>query len=953
VSREEERQRKTQQVATTTETQLSELATKFERDFSLVSCLSTNTIARSAWYLDSGASRHMTEARELFNRLSEEDSEIHVELGDDAKYAVRGQGTVQFQLESGGSFDAQEVLYVPGLKKNLLSISVMEDKGYAVTFHRGQVFIYPEGASPDTAMRIGVREGNLYRLQGKPVQALVHNTESLCELWHRRMGHLHHRALPILREMVTGLPDFSLEQQGVCRGCALGKNVKASFPSSETRSKGILDLIHSDVCGPMSVSSVKGASYYVTFIDDFSRKTWIYFMRTKDEVFSKFKEFKAQVENLTGKKIKVLRTDNGGEYTSNEFRDFCKEAGIKREKTMAYNPQQNGVAERKNRSIVSAVKAMIHDQSLPMVLWAEACNTTVYLQNRSPHRILEDKTPEEAFTGVRPEIGHLRIFGCPVYIHIPVEKRTKLEPSGQKGILVGYNEDSKAYRVFLPDQRKTVVSRDVKFEENLASRKSHEIPTVAEDTQQVDPKDEQSGETSSAGGQPSGEEEQLAPSKSARRPRWFEQTLRDAQEHVEAPKTTFRESRPPRKFSTYMALMTNIIDSEPSNFEEATNQQVWRDAMVEEHNSIMKNDVWEIVPRPVGKSVVTSRWLYKIKHATDGSVEKYKARFVARGFSQKEGVDYEETFAPVARYSSIRAVISIASEMGWRIHQMDVKTTFLNEIIEEEVYIEQPQGFEVHDRESYVCRLKKALYGLKQASRAWYSRIDNYLQSMGFTKSEADPNLYFLLVGSEPLILVLYVDDLILTGAEKLIAGCKSDLASEFEMKDIGLMHYFLGLEVWQRSGEIFLGQGKYTLEILKRFRMEDSRPMATPMVTNLKKVDSSDSELADSRQYRQLIGSLMYLVNTRPDICFVVNTLSQYMVEPRQVHWIAAKHVLRYLQGTVGYGLRYLGGDGVKLQGYSDSDWAGSDTDRKSTSGCCFSLGSAVISWFSRKQPQ
>jgi hypothetical protein len=234
------------------------------------------------------------------------------------------------------------------------------------------------------------------------------------------------------------------------------------------------------------------------------------------------------------------------------------------------------------------------------------------------------------------------------------------------------------------------------------------------------------------------------------------------------PRTTFRESRPPRKFSTYMALMTNIIDSEPSNFEEAANQQVWRDAMVEEHNSIMRNDVWEIVSRPVGKSVVTSRWFYKVKHAADGSVEKYKARFVARGFSQKEGVDYEETFAPVARYSSIRAVLSIASEMGWSIHQMDVKTAFLNGVIEEEVYIEQPQGFEVHDRETHVCRLKKALYGLKQAPRAWYSRIDNYLQSMGFTKSEADPNLYFLLVGSEPSSWCLYVDDLILTGAERL-----------------------------------------------------------------------------------------------------------------------------------------------------------------------------------------
>jgi hypothetical protein len=231
--------------------------------------------------------------------------------------------------------------------------------------------------------------------------------------------------------------------------------------------------------------------------------------------------------------------------------------------------------------------------------------------------------------------------------------------------------------------------------------------------------------------------------------------------------------------------------------------------MVEEYASIMKNDVWEVVPRPEGKSVIGSKWIYKIKHVADGSVEKFKARFVAKGFSQKEGVDYDETFAPVARYTSIRAVISIAAEMGWKIHQMDVKTTFLNGIIEEEVYIEQPEGFEVQGRDSHVCRLKRALYGLKQAPRAWYSRIDNYLQGMGFTKSEADSNLYYIIVGGEPLILVLYVDDLFLTGSEKLIAECKRDLASEYEMKDLGLMHYFLGLEVWQRDGQTFLGTGE------------------------------------------------------------------------------------------------------------------------------------------------
>jgi hypothetical protein len=375
--------------------------------------------------------------------------------------------------------------------------------------------------------------------------------------------------------------------------------------------------------------------------------------------------------------------------------------------------------------------------------------------------------------------------------------------------------------------------------------------------------------------------------------------------------------------------------------------------MVEEYQSIMKNDVWEVVPRPEGKSVVTSKWLFKIKHAADGSIEKYKARFVARGFSQKEGIDYDETFAPVARYTSIRTIISLASVLGWKLHQMDVKTAFLNGQVEEEVYIEQPEGFVVQRKESHVCKLKKALYGLKQAPRAWYARIDNYLQSLDFSKSAADPNLYFKVIENHPLILILYVDDLFLTGEEQLIAQCKRELTSEFEMKDIGLMHYFLGLEVWQRSDEIFLSQGKYTVDILRRFGMLDCKPMSTPMVSNLKKLHESDSgsDLVDPSLYRQLIGSLMYLIHTRPDICFDVSALSQFMSEPRHRHWIAAKHILRYLRGSIAYGLRYTSSGGVLLHGYADSDWVGSSVDRKSTSGYCFSLGSAMISWSSKKQ--
>jgi hypothetical protein len=302
---------------------------------------------------------------------------------------------------------------------------------------------------------------------------------------------------------------------------------------------------------------------------------------------------------------------------------------------------------------------------------------------------------------------------------------------------------------------------------------------------------------------------------------------------------------------------------------------------------------------------------------------------------------------------SIQSIIAIVTKMGWRIHQMDVKTSFLNGFIQEEVYIEQPQGFEVMERDSHVFLLRKALYGLKQAPRACYSRIDAYLLQMGFEKSEADPNLYYIIRGEDTLILILYVDDLFIIGAELLIVDCNLGHASTFEMTDIGLMHYFLGMEVWQEEGHIFLGQEKYAANILSRFQMEDCKPMSTPMVTNWKKLSDSDSQLVDVTRYRKLIGSLMYLVKTRPDICFVVNTLNQFMVEPRSVHWIGAKHVLRYITCSMDFGLDYVRRNGVSLVGYIDSDWEGCAIDKKCTSGCCFALGSEVVSWLARSKSQ
>lgn len=431
------------------------------------------------------------------------------------------------------------------------------------------------------------------------------------------------------------------------------------------------------------------------------------------------------------------------------------------------------------------------------------------------------------------------------------------------------------------------MSRDVTFHEEATFRKSKEL--------QLETKNEAtspSAESSGSGSQrernqdhPMDHELSLEPTEVLeksleeapvkRKPSWSREILQEA-EKIADPKGTFRESKRPRRYGGYVALVNNLSESEPSTIDEENKLQVGKDAMLEEYKSIMKNNVWDIVPSPTNKLVVSSKWIYKIKHAANGSIEKFEARFVDRGFTQKEGIDYDETFVPVARYTSIRTIISLASIFGWKLHQMDVKTAFLNGNVEREVYVEQLESLILHSKDSHVCRLRKALYNLKQAPRVWYETMDNFLKGLGFQSSDVDSNLYLRMIKNQPLFVVLYVDDLFLTGENHLIEWCKKELTERFEMKDLGLMHYFLGLEVWQNKDGIFLAQRKYTMDILKRFGMFECKSMATPMITNLKKLHDSDtrSDLVDPTMYRQLIGSLLYLAHTWPDICYLVSAL-------------------------------------------------------------------------------
>jgi hypothetical protein len=393
---------------------------------------------------------------------------------------------------------------------------------------------------------------------------------------------------------------------------------------------------------------------------------------------------------------------------------------------------------------------------------------------------------------------------------------------------------------------------------------------------------------------------------------------------------------------------------EPPNFTAAQQEECWRVAMREEMASVEENHTWELVDPPIGCRPIGLKWVFKVKRNERGEIVRHKARLVAKGFVQREGIDFQEVFAPVARMESVRLLLALAASKDWRVHHMDVKSAFLNGELEEEIYVQQPPGFEVAGEERKVLRLRKALYGLRQAPRAWNTKLDTSLGTLGFTKCATEHALYTKASARGHLIVGVYVDDLIITGAaQRDIDDFKRQMTVLFRMSDLGLLTYYLGIEVQQGRGANTLRQSDYARKLLERGGMSGCKPCPTPMEEKLKLSKASSAPRVDATSYRSIVGGLRYLEHTRPDISFAVGYVSRFMEDPREDHLAAVKHLLRYVAGTVGYGLIYPRGGAkmLKLLGYSDSDMAGDLDGRRSTTGVIFFLGACPVTWQSHKQ--
>ncbi|CAM8902581.1 unnamed protein product [Rhodiola kirilowii] len=375
--------------------------------------------------------------------------------------------------------------------------------------------------------------------------------------------------------------------------------------------------------------------------------------------------------------------------------------------------------------------------------------------------------------------------------------------------------------------------------------------------------------------------------------------------------------------------------------------------METEIQALQSNNTWQVMQLPSGKNAISSKWIFRVKRHSNGTIERYKARLVARGFSQEEGLDYNETFAPVVKMTTVRTVIALASSKNWPLFQLDVDNAFLHGALDEEVYMSFPPGFFKQEKHmGMVCKLNKSLHGLKQAPRQWFSRFSDALLTYGFQQSSQDHSLFTYNHNGDFLILLVYVDDVVITGTSTaLIDSVKAFIHSEFKIKDLGHLKYFLGIEVARSSSGIFINQRKYILDLLSEVGLLACKPSTTPMDTKQKLALSTAEKLTDPTEYRRIVGKLVYLHVTRPDIAFPIHVLSQFLANPTTEHLQAATRVLRFLKNAPAQGLFYPTGAPLLLEAFCDADWASCPISRRSTSGFCIKLGPCVISWRTKKQ--
>ena len=1035
-----------------------------ENDSALsVVALSTKSgLDRHSWCFDGGAALHITHTRANFDFYTPNDGSLPTILTANGPTTPLGSGIVRLEVEGIDSkplkLELKDVLLLPSVPVNLFSGQLFEKRTSGGYLKKGVLYT---GSDEPVALIETTRSGHFLKVVKEPmfIRALLSSKSSTkpksLDLWHRRLLHTSIGDVKETAQMARGISiETSHSELGLCHTCQVANSIRNVSRTPQIRRQNVFELVHVDI-EKISPVGFNGHAWASLFTDDATRARWTWSFKEKKQAHQSIVHFNQLVQTQWNATVRAYRIDGGREYGGKKLVQHLKEYGILPEITTPYTPEQNGVAERANRTIFSKVRSAIEDSDLPLELWPEVLLSAVYVTNRIATSSLDKMTPVEAFkrqvqpglsnADYTPDISHLRVIGCKVYVNIPKERRiksAKLAPHAEEGYLVGF-EGSRIYRVYLPGRAQKIVrtshcvfdESEPENPENRPETPESRMPSTTSDKgsaaqkedggldQEYDPLPEStivvdtgdseeevdrynppaprgrgrpkgsknkpkdlapstirlSSETLSQtgltdqmdqGSSSQGSGDEMAPNQGSQ-----DQTPLDlsnrriTRSHTQGNPALFATALLATQVSGYLAAVTD--HEEPKSVQEAKDSPdwlEWLEAMRAELRSLVKNKTWRAISvskghlKAQGKKALGARWVFKIKRGADGQIIQYKARWVVKGYEQRYGLDYDQTFAGVVRAATWRLILGLAAANDWEVDQMDVKSAFLHGDIDEEVYVELPEGWElfsdIFQSGETVLLLQKALYGLKQSPRLWQLTLKAVLKKIGYIPLFADQCVYRN--AKTRLIIITYVDDFLLVGPQgENLRILKRQLSEAFDMKELGPCQFFLGVKITRKGNQITLCQDAYIRKVLDQFGMLECRAVSTPLDPGASDtlVPHQGNATEDQiKLYQSLVGCINYLATqTRCDIAFTTSALSRFLVNPAPAHIKSAKRVLQYLKGTMAYGIT-LGGpeyspNNLDIRLYTDSDYAGDHHTYRSTSGYVSFLAGGPISWQSKRQ--
>jgi transposase InsO family protein len=954
--------------------------------------LQTKQQVSTTFYIDSGCSLHLINDQKLLIDPQPTNYTISTANQDPIKGTLKGKVMIQIGNQV---MILQQVIYAPQLTQNLISVGELLKEGYTVEFHKEQCVI----GNTRTQQKMKIRAaGNIFKMTGdvimpsnkaasyySSVPTTLQNDSAITPYYiHALFGHIgRSKILRLLRNnAVAGISDQFLSYNGIpyCESCIKAKHPKHSFTQSSTKTASPGELLHSDLAGPIIPQSAGKKRYILNIIDDYSKYCFTFLLHRKSDAGEAIISCINHIKTQMNYHVKMFRTDRGGEFLNANLNQYFSTQGIVHQLTAPYTPEQNGVAERYNRTLVETARTFLLSSSLPSTLWGEAVLTSNYILNRVNISASKLKTPYELFHNVKPDISSVKPFGIRCYVKDP-QVTSKFQAKSIEGFLVGYEMTSKAWRVFHPASHTIIVSRNVVFlhdsVQSGGEKESNNDFTITEDETEEETNNAITNESAnqSQENQPESQSTETHRSKIQKlqdsnrdiyhlRSRTIHASLAEGFQALSKLDTVnesecISDNDHIFELHSIAALSTEARPEEPSTYKEAVQSSFadkWKAAIQDEISSLLENNTWSVVDLPPGRSTIKSKWVFKLKHDSQGQIARFKARLVAKGYSQKEGIDYHETFSPVVKFSSLRLLLALAAKHDWEIEQVDFTTAFLNGNLDEEIFMEIPEGYNNDNYTGKVLKLQKSLYGLKQAPRQWNIALDQNLAKLGFQRLVTDEAIYIKCDHTSFIIITIYVDDMLIFGTSpQLINQFINDMNSKFKLKRLGPVNYIIGIKVERDRVKktISLSQRQYIINMANRFNISESSNVNTPMDP------SFHSKLHDGDHvdvpYSEAIGSLIYaMLGTRPDIAFSVGYLCRFMSRPTMEHWMALRRVLSYLITTKDLTLQYgpIDHGGINdIVGYSDADFASNPQDRKSTTGYLITYYNGAISWISKRQ--